>query len=56
LNIEPFGQKVSTKSKSKLLGKLRQAILIIEKPWMSGFLEADFVIFRPKLKEILNFE
>jgi hypothetical protein len=56
LNIEPFCQKVSTKSKSKLLGKLRQAILIIEKPFMSGFLEADFVIFRPKSKEVLNFE
>jgi hypothetical protein len=46
-----FWLQINTKSYLKL-----QAFDILGKPLMSGYLGGDFIIFRPKLGEILNFE
>jgi hypothetical protein len=35
--------------------KLRWAPTIVQKPLISGILGSDFVLFRPKVGEILNY-
>jgi hypothetical protein len=50
--LNNFLKENSTKSKLNILWKVRQALGSVRKPLMSG----DFVIFRPNVKEILNFE
>jgi hypothetical protein len=50
-----LSKKNSTKSKLNILEKLGQALDIVEKPLM-GLHRGDFIIFRPRVGEILNFE
>jgi hypothetical protein len=45
----------SSKSKIKLK-KLGNFFGIVENPFMNGFLGGDFIIFRPKVGEILDFD
>ncbi len=40
----------------KNLNKFEQFLGIVENPWWMRFIGGDFVIFRPKLKMVLNFE
>ncbi len=56
MNIEQFCQRKCNKIKTKTLGELRQALGIIGKPLCVGFLGGDFINFRPKVWDILNFE
>jgi hypothetical protein len=44
--------------KTKFLGEIgvHSFISLLESPWLVGLLGGDFVNFRPKMWEILNFE
>ncbi len=51
-----FVKENSTKWKENIFKKSGQAFDILGKPLMSGYLGGDFISFRPKVGEILNFE
>ncbi len=49
LNIEKNFKKISNNNFEQFLG-------IVENPWCVKFIGGDFVVFRLKLKKVLNFE
>jgi hypothetical protein len=56
--LKNFVKENSTKSKLNILGELGKTVGTVGNPsfeWV-GFLGGDFVIFKPKVREILNFE
>jgi hypothetical protein len=54
-NIEQFFQRKFIKIK-KIKIKIKDFFSIVENPFMNGFLGGDFIIFRPKVGEILDFD
>ncbi len=56
MNIEKKCEQTFEESKLNILGEVMWAFGTIASPWWMGFLGGDFVIFRPKVGKILNFE
>jgi hypothetical protein len=51
-----FSIKIHFNQNSKLLSKLGTLLIVLESPRWVGLNEDNLEIFRPKVREILNFE
>jgi hypothetical protein len=49
-----FLEILSVKFETQKKEKSKSCLLLLESPWWVRFLGGDFIIFRPKVKEILN--